>query len=1114
MSDVVQRAAHVAGRAVVRLGRLLDDPHGLSALALRLGWSLPEVPAPLPAVAAALRGVATQLEAVRANPDDPAAWSALIAAVASGVEAIRALAGADFGPVLGGLGFADEFPTQIVHWAAIDQLADDHPRLLAVLRAAGIVVARGREPAGRPSYLDERFVMPPFGAALSDPALLLRTAWAWGAPDFDATALLDELAATFRHHGVPAGYVEVTASAIERGGLEIESTARHLLARLFSGRTAAGDYAFELRFVPVFDTDDAPGIAIIPELRGAVAIAIPFGDGYQFSITGGATAGTDRAIVVYPTRIELVDDLLGDAGGAPASAGLAVAIERLPGPARLTLGIGDAARVSFRGWKLTASAAAAPADLAIELALTDPQLGLPTADSGLIGAGEATFAAPFVVGASTTRGVYLGAGGLAREVPGEVRIGPATLRELRLALAGNADGLVASATATAAVQLGPVAIALHGLGAALALTFPAGGGNLGPLDLAARIVPPDGATVAIDAAVARGGGTVQRIAGREYRGALALDLLGVSATALGIVDDSPENRGSFVAAISATFAPIQLGLGVTLRGLGGVIAAHRRVDTEALRGAIRGAGLGGLLFPTDLAGQASRLLGDLGRYFPPARGRFVVGPAAKLGWGTPNLVDAEVALLLELPAPVRMVLLGSLRAALPDADHPILALGIDLVGELDLSRRTLAIDASLRDSAIAGFPLTGDMALRAAWGDPPAFVLSVGGFHSQFTPPPGFPALRRVRIPIGADDDPRIDITGFFAVTSNTVQLGADASLRASAGPLNIVGELGFEALLQRSPFRFRVDLWAGVALRRGSTTLAGVHFDGTLSGPSPWRVAGEACLSLWFIDLCVDFDATFGSDTSYALPPRAVWPLLQAALEAPASWGSALPVGAARVVTLAAAVDAAPGTRIDPVASLSVRQSIAPLDRKLTRFGEVAPSGPDTFAVTRVVLGANPASFTRVSEWFAPAQFEQLSDADRLSRPGFEQMTAGVSVANAAVTAGAAHTAALIYETILIQGPTRAVVAPYRPTRAAQLLGVARAGTATAPLRPRADPPPRVHLAEEHYVIASTLDLSARLDLAPAGSRGATELALAAVLAADPGAREHLQVLPAHEVP
>jgi hypothetical protein len=1108
MSDVVQRFAEDAGGALVRLGYVLASDHAFSAVARRLGWSIATLPPPIVTTGSALRAIASQLDAARANPSSPSAWLDLIEAVAEGVDAIQQLSSASFGAALDALGFANEFPRQLLHWAAAEYLRRAHPRVFSVARAVGLVTVREIDPGpDRVRFVEERFVVPDFGAWLESPAAILRGAWAWADPMFDGSELLDEIASVFRSYGVATGYVMSPASARERDPEDIGSSRWHLVARLLNGKTAAGQYEVGLRFMILDDpTNDDRGIAVVPYVTGTVAATIPLGASLQLSITGAATA--QRGVVVFPTRIDVVDELLGETGGTPAAAGLTIAIERSGSPQ--TVGAGSAGELSFRGWRLAAIATATPAesDIALELSLTQPRLGLEMA-SGFAG-DRSVVDAPFTLGVSARRGVYLGPTGRSHELPGPLSLGTVTLRDLRISLVGVARGLGARATTTAAIALGPISIALHGLGAELQVAFPGSGGNLGVIDVGGAVVPPDGATVAIDTPVVRGGGTVQRHAEHEYRGVLMLDVLGVDVTALGIVDDTP-GAANFVAAISATFAPIQLGLGFTLSGLGGLLAIHRRVDVDALRAALRGPGVADLFFPDDPTADAERLLDALATYFPPTRGRHVIGPAAKIGWGTPTLVDGEIALLLELPAPMRLVLLGNVRTALPTADKPIIALDVDFVGEVDFTRKTVAVDASLRDSTVAGFPITGDMAFRMAWGSPPSFVLSVGGFHSKFRPPPGFPALRRVRIPIGADDDPRLDIQGFLAVTSNTAQVGAQVELFASAGPLNIKGSLGFEALLELSPLRFQIDIWAGVALRRGNSVLAGVHLDGTLSGPSPWRIAGEACLSLWFIDLCVDFDATFGRAEAVVLPGRDIWEPLRSALESPESWSVALPPASARVVTLAPPVGEPAVTRIDPVAVLGVAQKVVPLNRRVTRFAEAAPEGTDLFQVTHVRISGDNTEFTPTLDWFAPAQFEKLSDAERLSRPGFEQMVGGVAVTSDAVTAGSEQHGALIYETILI--PSRLRLAQFRPTLAAQLAGTSVSAAARAPLRPPSTPTPRVALDEETFVIASTTDLTARPGLSPATSRGAAELALAAYLAANPDARGTLQVVSSSEV-
>jgi hypothetical protein len=338
-----------------------------------------------------------------------------------------------------------------------------------------------------------------------------------------------------------------------------------------------------------------------------------------------------------------------------------------------------------------------------------------------------------------------------------------------------------------------------------------------------------------------------------------------------------------------------------------------------------------------------------------------------------------------------------------------------------------------------------------------------------------------------------------------------------------LTGAVGFEALFQFSPFSFAIDLSAGVALKRGSTTLAGVQLDGTLSGPTPWHITGEASLSLWFVSLSVPFSATFGQAQSMEVPQTAVWPLLQAALQAPTNWSAALPDGAARAVTTSPPVDDTSGAvRVDPVGALVVRQTVCPLDQTITKFGQGTPSGPNEFMVTSVTLGAAPATFTAVTDYFAAAQFEDLSDADKLSRPGYELMTSGVSLATAAVRESAELTAPLTYDTTLVvNGVVQPAPPAFRPTLSAQLLGCARSANASAPLRTASSGGTfaapalleRGGLPDDTFVIASAVTLTARTDIASAAGRGAIERALAAHLAATPGDAGALIVIPSYEL-
>ena len=68
--------------------------------------------------------------------------------------------------------------------------------------------------------------------------------------------------------------------------------------------------------------------------------------------------------------------------------------------------------------------------------------------------------------------------------------------------------------------------------------------------------------------------------------------------------------------------------------------------------------------------------------------------------------------------------------------------------------------------------IEGVMGVLFAFGDDANFVVTVGGFHPQFNPPPlPFPAPQRSRS-TSSTIVARIRAEGYFAVTTNTVQFG------------------------------------------------------------------------------------------------------------------------------------------------------------------------------------------------------------------------------------------------------------------------------------------------------------------------------------------------------
>ena len=223
----------------------------------------------------------------------------------------------------------------------------------------------------------------------------------------------------------------------------------------------------------------------------------------------------------------------------------------------------------------------------------------------------------------------------------------------------------------------------------------------------------------------------------------------------------------------------------------------------------------------------------------------------------------DLALILEFGTRKRLIVLGRISALLPSADDDLVRIIFDAVGVLDFDASTASIDAVLVDSRLARkFTLTGAMALRADWssGANSGFVLAVGGVNPHFTPPATLPALPRVAIALSSGDNPRLTCQAYFAITSNTVQFGAQADLYAAAYGFSIEGDVGYDVLIQIAPLHFIADFNASVQLKHGSSNLFKVSVAGELEGPRPLRVSGKASFEILWCDFTVSLDKTLVS--------------------------------------------------------------------------------------------------------------------------------------------------------------------------------------------------------------------------------------------------------------
>jgi hypothetical protein len=288
------------------------------------------------------------------------------------------------------------------------------------------------------------------------------------------------------------------------------------------------------------------------------------------------------------------------------------------------------------------------------------------------------------------------------------------------------------------------------------------------------------------------------------------------------------------------------------------------------------------------------------------------------------------------------------------------------------------------------------MAVRLDWGDKPNFALSVGGLNPAYQAPAGFPKLNRVTVDLaGKGSKPSISLCGYFAITSNTVQLGAKAEVKASGCGIDLHGWVEFDALFVLSPFSFTATLDAGVKISFHGYGPS-VHLHGELSGPSPYHVKGKVSVSILWWDASLSFSKTFGGGSPAVLPAQNLDGLLgdvTTEIAKAGSWSSTLPANAYVPVRLVS--DSDPKSRkLDPVGNAVLCQHVAPFERDLAVWKGVKLAKPVILRLANPLLGGESGSplevLREVKDAFAPGQFFTMTNSQKLSAQPFEKMKAG----------------------------------------------------------------------------------------------------------------------------
>ena len=1140
MADEQQHTlALIADHLITAAQPLIEAATSLGAfmrLMGRIGFFASDIPAPYQQLATRVSAAANALENLPASPSIQDLLNLLDKG--KGIyDAIQQLAAA---PVPNGAdpaAYAQEIGERLFELLLTDYLAAEQPGAYNILSMLNVITTEhiAATPT-RPSYVRTHFRWEELPKVVSDPAGLPARVYHWGQPDFLDDLVLEHVAALGLALGLPVAFRQSDSQALSgfMGTPDIfpPPTGRSLVLPFFyanvAGTTIEG--ALALQRLPGQGTT-APGLILEPRLPSQLPLAIDLAPSAKLTLRAGTNLGQLFGVALTPPGDVSIRYPFAP-GTPPPAAGVGAAFTFQPDTPAILLGDPAASRVELASAtvNLGADVTGGNVDLSFGADLQGLKVVIAAGEGdsflrSVIGDKPAAVDIPLGIDWSRQNGIrFKGSAAFEVSLHPHLQLGPLRVEVATISLSvpsGGPPRISLKVTAGISGALGPLKFLVQGIGLATDVIFQPG--NAGPFGIGLGFKPPDGIGLDIDAGGFIGGGFLILDEDKgEYSG--GLDLMfedGIAVHALAILDTKlPEGGFSLLILISSEFPAIPLPFGFKLLGVGGLLGLNRSVALEALAAGLRDDSFQTILFPTDVVANAPQIISNLNRLFPQSNGHFIVGPMAKLGWATPTLVTAEVGLVLDLPT-LDIAFVGVVRAALPADDIAILTLQVNFFGTLDFKTGRLQFDASLYDSHILGYTLTGDMAFRFYWLDDANLLLTVGGFNPAYTPPPmNLPQLSRISIVL-FEGNPDVRAEGYFAVTSNTVQFGARIELNYGVHGFSVYGFLSLDAVVTLIPFHFTSDAAAMLAVRSGSDTLFSIKLELTLEGPLPWHAHGTASFEIGFvftITISVSFDITVGPSLATLLAPIDVLAELLAALSDLGNWRSRLPDGSNQAATLRPLPDPTQTLVVQPFGLLDVSQKVSPLAIAIQRFGATTPQGGSVFQIVDVALGGQSIDAAATQEEFAPAQFFAMSDAEKLSRPSFAKYDAGISIGGEQLPAADfMRQRNVAYEVIYLPEHAPVRVKFGMPPGLSQF-SMAGAAVAQSPLsQARRAPSPlgdRVSVDDDRYVVVSAENLGLfRSDLV-FDTATAADLALRGLFSERPELTGTIQVMPAAAVP
>jgi hypothetical protein len=246
---------------------------------------------------------------------------------------------------------------------------------------------------------------------------------------------------------------------------------------------------------------------------------------------------------------------------------------------------------------------------------------------------------------------------------------------------------------------------------------------------------------------------------------------------------------------------------------------------------------------------------------------------------------------------------------------------------------------------------------------------------------------------------------------------------------------------------------------------------------------------------------------------------LLAEALRADDNWEAELPVQRHRLESIREAPELTSELLLHPVGTLKISQKVVPLNVRIDRIGSQRPSDGREF---QIVTPQPPATTNKPQEAFAPAQFFDLTDEQKLTSVSFKDLDSGIRVGDAAqLHTGYAAARAVQYEVKYIDsqsdqrlsgGGTH--VLDVGAFNSWTLQGaIARSELSFARQRKSSLAPEAVVVGQEQFAIVNSGDLKLFDEFSLLGSEHAAVARMNALIETDLALKDMIHVTPEFEV-